>query len=325
MAGDVEWREEQAGIASRTHEWITHGRNRAHLLRGATLASAERWLTDSTDRLERPTPQEIEYITRSRRSRTSRLRPGVALMLVLTALLSPPAAVSWAERGRAVREVPRPFGRKVRPGSRRTCRTRGNWRCARTYLKEAERRLQRLDTLHPDSSETWGLLGSVAKRAFELALQLGEEKDVRLHLDRAIDAYRSGMAADPGDHYPGINALALLRLRGQHFGGGQGDVAEVESLLPVVRFAVERRQIGPGDTWEHASLAELALHRHLLDGETQEPPAEAVRHYAFAVQSADGAEISSMRRQLALFRAAGDPPAVLDPLLAAVAAPDTEE
>ncbi|MGW6060443.1 TRAFs-binding domain-containing protein [Streptomyces sp. NPDC055189] len=187
-------------------------------------------------------------------------------------------------------------------------------------LREAERRLRRLDALHPDSSETWGLLGSAAKRAFEVALHLGEN-NARHSLDRAIDAYRSGMAADPGDHYPGINAVALLRLRGQHFGGGQGDVAEAESLLPVVRFAVKRRQIGPQDTWEHASLAELDLHRHLLGGETEKPPAGAARHYAVAVQSADGAEISSMRRQLALFLAAGDPPAVIEPLLAAVRIP----
>ncbi|GGZ44181.1 tetratricopeptide repeat-containing protein [Streptomyces poonensis] len=188
------------------------------------------------------------------------------------------------------------------------------------YLKDAEDRLQRLDALHPDSSETWGLLGSAAKRAFELALGLGE-KSALYHLDRAVDAYRSGMAADPGDHYPGVNALALLRVRGQHFGGGAGDVAEAESVLPVVRFAVERRQIGPRDTWEHASLAELALHWYLLTGATEGPPAEALRHYTFAVHSADGAAISSMRRQLELLLAAGDPPAVLEPLLSIMSAP----
>ncbi|KOU59553.1 hypothetical protein ADK57_33050 [Streptomyces sp. MMG1533] len=190
-----------------------------------------------------------------------------------------------------------------------------------TYLKDAERRLLVLDHRHPGSSETWGLLGSAAKRAFELALRLGAE-NASLHLNRAIEAYRSGMAADPGDHYPGINALALLRVRGQYFGGGQADVALAESLLPVVRFAVERRPIGPHDTWEHATLAELALHQHLLDkGMAPVPPVAALRHYTLAAHSADGAELSSMRRQLEFLLAVGDPPEVLEPLLAAIPAP----
>nr|WP_159059497.1 toll/interleukin-1 receptor domain-containing protein [Streptomyces antibioticus] len=104
LGGDVEWRERQAGIALRTNEWISHGRNRTYLLRGATLAAAERWLADGTDRLERPTPQEIEFITRSRSTRTTRLRAAVAVMLVLTVLMSLLAVVSWTERGRAVRQ-----------------------------------------------------------------------------------------------------------------------------------------------------------------------------------------------------------------------------
>nr|WP_239157950.1 TRAFs-binding domain-containing protein [Streptomyces sp. SID13726] len=192
-----------------------------------------------------------------------------------------------------------------------------------SYLREAENRLRLLDDRHPDSSETWGLRGSAAKRALELALEIGEMNSA--DLDRAIDAYRRGTAADPGDYYPGINAIALLRLRGQRFGGGQGDVSEAESLLPVVRFAVERRQIGVRDTWEHATLAELALHRHLLDGEVTEPPDEAKRHYAIAAGHAEGSEIYSMRAQLKLFKAAGDPPAVIEPLLAVVGGEPEEE
>jgi tetratricopeptide (TPR) repeat protein len=189
------------------------------------------------------------------------------------------------------------------------------------YVKEAERRLLVLDHRHPRSSETWGLLGSAAKRAFDLSLRLGQENALP-HLDRAIEAYRSGMAADPGDHYPGINALALVRVRGQYFGGGRPDLALAESLLPVVRFAVERRPVGPSDTWEHATLAELALHQHLLDKDAvPETPVEALRHYACAVHSADGAELSSMRRQLEFLLAVGDPPEVLEPLLDAVPAP----
>ncbi|MFD3503177.1 TRAFs-binding domain-containing protein [Streptomyces sp. NPDC058678] len=189
------------------------------------------------------------------------------------------------------------------------------------YLKEAERRLLLLDDRHPGSSETWGLLGSAAKRAFELAFRL-EEKNASAHLNRAIEAYRKGMEADPGDYYPGINALALVRVRGQHFDGGQDDVTLAESLLPVVRFAVERRPVGPNDTWEHATLAELALHQHLLDkGMAPVPPVEALRHYTFAAHSADGAELTSMRRQLEFLLAVGDPPEVLGPLLAALPAP----
>ncbi|KOG33717.1 tetratricopeptide repeat-containing protein [Streptomyces resistomycificus] len=189
------------------------------------------------------------------------------------------------------------------------------------YLREAERRLLALDGLHPGSSETWGLLGSAAKRAFELAFKLGGKKLASPHLARAIEAYHSGMVADPGDYYPGINALALVRVRGHHFGGGRGDAALAQSLLPVVRFAVERRPISPQDTWEHATLAELAVHHHLLQEDVAlEPPAEALCHYRYAVQYADGAEVSSMRRQLDLLLAVGDPTEVIEPLLAVLSA-----
>ncbi|WP_347404573.1 tetratricopeptide repeat-containing protein [Streptomyces sp. MST-110588] len=129
-------------------------------------------------------------------------------------------------------------------------------------LREAELRLLRLDQRHPQSSETQALLGSAAKQTWLLSLQLGERQH-EAHLARAIDAYSNGTAVDPGDYYPGINAVSLLRLRAQYFGGGTEDLDAARDLLPVVRFAVRRRP-GPRNVWEHATLGEIALNEHLL-------------------------------------------------------------
>src|SRR5438105_13305792 len=75
-----------------------------------------------------------------------------------------------------------------------TATERGDERLA--YLQQAELRLRRLDERYPDSSETLGLLGSAAKRMVEMCLRAGRSPDP--HLERAIDAYRRGLAADPG-------------------------------------------------------------------------------------------------------------------------------
>ena len=123
------------------------------------------------------------------------------------------------------------------------------------------------------------------------------------------------MAADPGNPYPGINAVALLRLRGQHWGGNEQDLADARELLPIVRFAAGRAQPGGGDVWAALTEAECALHEHLLGG----PPerlAEATAIYTKAAAAVEPQQVRSARRQLELMRAAGDPPGVIDPLLA---------
>jgi hypothetical protein len=180
-------------------------------------------------------------------------------------------------------------------------------------LKTAVSRLEALRKRHGDGSETLGLLGSAAKARIEAAVAAGKTPPAT-ELARAIRAYRDGMDADPGDPYPGINAVALLRLRGQRWGGGEKDLAQARELLPVVRFAANRGAIAD-DVWARLTMAECALHAHLLDAD-EESLVEAQRLYADAAADAGPQQRTSARRQLRLLRDAGDKSKVIEPLLA---------
>jgi hypothetical protein len=179
-------------------------------------------------------------------------------------------------------------------------------------LAEAEQRLDALRRRHGDDGETLGLLGSAAKARVETALGAGQAPSQAV-VQRAIRAYRKGLEVDPGDPYPGINAVALLRLRAQHWGGGAHDARAARELLPVVRFAATRPQ-ADGDGWARLTLAECALHACLLAAEGCGPEEATVLYR----QCADGVEPQQRHaaaRQLRLMRAAGDPAEVIDPLL----------
>jgi tetratricopeptide (TPR) repeat protein len=181
---------------------------------------------------------------------------------------------------------------------------------ADTRLREAERRLIRLDTRHPGSSETLGLLGSVAKRMFRRST--GAIADT--HLDQAIDAYVRGFDADPEDYYPGINAIGLLRTRaGRRDSSPDAELAR--KLLPVVRFMVERPGV-PDTVWRRATSAELLLNQHVLEGE----PAidQVVAAYADAARIATPFQVESMRNQLALLQELGDSPETIETILEVV-------
>jgi hypothetical protein len=181
-------------------------------------------------------------------------------------------------------------------------------------LAEAEARLQRLLDRHPSGGETWGLLGSAGKARAELALAGGG--DPLPHLELALSAYERGMRADPGDHYPGVNALALRRLRGQHLAPNEDDLRKAAELAPVVRFAVLRRgeEALDEDVWAVLSLAECALHRLLLGD--REARAEMQHSYERAARRLAPNQRRSVTGQLELFLAAGDPPGQVEPLLA---------
>ncbi|MES9541515.1 TRAFs-binding domain-containing protein [Actinomadura sp. NPDC000600] len=179
-------------------------------------------------------------------------------------------------------------------------------------LLRAVKLLTTLDERYPQSAETLSLLGSAAKQT----LQAGGSMES--HMEKAISAYRKGLMADPANYYPGINLIALLRLRGQHFGSAE-DLEEVKEIVPVVRFAVKNSSEAPDSGWLRATLGELALHRHLLAEEPeQDLLTEAIGYYAAAARGANGEQRKSMRRQLEFFRRAGDPPEVIDRLLALV-------
>jgi tetratricopeptide (TPR) repeat protein len=119
--------------------------------------------------------------------------------------------------------------------------------------ERAERELLELLDRRGPSSETYGILGRVYKDRWLAATNNGSATLARGLLERAIDAYTKGFEADWRDAYPGINAVTLLEIR-------DPTDSRIQRLLPVVRYAVERRVArGDPDYWDFATLLELAV------------------------------------------------------------------
>lgn len=119
--------------------------------------------------------------------------------------------------------------------------------------EEAEQVLIELIEKRGPSSETYGILGRVYKDRWEASLKAGNAALARGQLEQAIGAYLKGFEADWRDAYPGINAVTLMELR-------EPPDPRRERLIPVVRYAVERRiASGKPDYWDHATLVELAV------------------------------------------------------------------
>lgn len=119
--------------------------------------------------------------------------------------------------------------------------------------EEAEAELLRLIAERGASSETCGILGRVYKDRWQAAHDRGDGALARGLLNKAIAAYLRGFEADWRDAYPGINAVTLMELKDPL------DPRQA-TLLPVVRYAVERRIAGgAADYWDYASRLELAV------------------------------------------------------------------
>jgi len=118
---------------------------------------------------------------------------------------------------------------------------------------EAERVLSDLLARRGPSSETLGILGRVYKDRWEAALKAGDPIRARGFLTRAIDTYLAGFESDWRDAYPGVNAVTLMEVK-------EPPDSRREKLLPVVRYAVERRvAAGKPDYWDYATRLELAM------------------------------------------------------------------
>jgi hypothetical protein len=119
--------------------------------------------------------------------------------------------------------------------------------------EDAERVLTELLEKRGSSSETYGILGRVYKDRWEAAAQAGERFRARGLLDKAIESYRRGFETDWRDAYPGVNAVTLMELK-------EPPDPQREQLVPVVRYAVERRiAAGKPDYWDYATRLELAV------------------------------------------------------------------
>ncbi|HEV2130051.1 MAG TPA: TRAFs-binding domain-containing protein, partial [Longimicrobiaceae bacterium] len=102
--------------------------------------------------------------------------------------------------------------------------------------EKAERVLLELIERRGPSSETYGILGRVYKDRWEAARQAGQNLQARGLLKKAVDAYLHGFETDWRDAYPGVNAVTLMEI------SDPPDPCR-EKILPVVRYAVERRII----------------------------------------------------------------------------------
>jgi len=133
--------------------------------------------------------------------------------------------------------------------------------------QEALRVLEDVEREQGPSSETSGLIGRVYKDLWVEAKKAGDATLADGHLRAAVKAYVRGFETDFRDAYPGINAVTLLDVQGT-----PKALAKKSELLPVVRFAVNRRiASGKPDYWDRATLLELAV----LDGDP-EAAAEAL-------------------------------------------------
>lgn len=116
---------------------------------------------------------------------------------------------------------------------------------------EAEHVLTTVISKYGASSETNGILGRVYKDLWKKKAEAGQTRIADGFLQKAIESYLQGFEADWRDAYPGVNAVTLMEMT---------DPVDrrQEHLLPVVRYAVERRlAIKHPDYWDFATLLEL--------------------------------------------------------------------
>lgn len=118
---------------------------------------------------------------------------------------------------------------------------------------EAEEVLLHLLAEHGPSSETYGLLGSVHKGRWADARTKGNHWVAAGFLEQAVASYLKGFEVDLRDPYPGVNAVTLMELQ-------EPPDPRRRELLPVVRFAVQRRfASGLPDYWDYATALEIAV------------------------------------------------------------------
>ena len=116
---------------------------------------------------------------------------------------------------------------------------------------EAEHVLTTVISKYGASSETNGILGRVYKDLWKKNVEAGQTRIADGFLQKAIESYLQGFEADWRDAYPGVNAVTLMEMT-------TPVDRRQEHLLPVVRYAVERRLAAKHpDYWDFATLLEL--------------------------------------------------------------------
>jgi hypothetical protein len=173
--------------------------------------------------------------------------------LPLDLLLAYRGASAWDDMVRCVEKMPDELQRV--PTVREQLALALNRRNTSDDRDRAIRILRDLLEEYGPSPETNGILGRVYKDVWTDALMAGESGKAQAALDESIVQYRDGFDADPRDYYPGINLLTLLIERGT-----PEDLSEIETVSPVVKFAITRRGgLSSSDYWDLATVLELAV------------------------------------------------------------------
>jgi hypothetical protein len=130
-------------------------------------------------------------------------------------------------------------------------------------LEEAGAVLGQVLRLRPAHPEVRAHLGAVTKRRIMRAADpRGEAGAVRA----ALEHYRHGFGRDLNRYYEGINVVALAVVLARCHGDAAA-AATARELLPAVRVAARLASARPAERyWAEATVAECALHEHVLDG-----------------------------------------------------------
>jgi tetratricopeptide (TPR) repeat protein len=172
---------------------------------------------------------------------------------------------------------------------------------------EAKHHLSDVIKKYWHDSESHALLGRVEKDAWtgkwrEAGKSSQEKREVAIRniglLEEAIEQYKIGFRLDPGNYYPGINALTLVRLY-EHLTGKASQEA-IEALEGGVRWALHcALNKAPKDYWARVTLAEMEL----LSGDTVAN--EEAYKKAVAVSDDNWFYLDSSRQQLLLLNELG--------------------
>lgn len=169
-------------------------------------------------------------------------------------------------------------------------------------LERARQHYRAALEIYPKDEETWALLGRVDKDAWTAAWDRpGQTKEQKrdeaayedASLRAAIDSYVRAYSSNPGNYYPGINALTLMHLY-RHLTGDAKYDTEMEMMAGAVRFAAGCDSNPDNVFWAKATLGDLKV----LVG-TPEAVTAAYKE-AIAKAEKDWFALNSSRSQLAL-------------------------
>jgi len=161
-------------------------------------------------------------------------------------------------------------------------------------LDEAERVLKGVLVRRPGHPEVRALLGAVTKRRLRLRT---EHADRLPGLRDALEYYRYDVERNLNLYYEGVNVIAIgtvLALAYQDEAAGR----LARELLPAVRVAARLAAERPHERfWAVATVAECALHEHLLGGAVDVAAVRAAYREAGAERPPEG-DLTSTLTQL---------------------------